>query len=122
MEYITITDRIEFETDSAVLLPISFPVLDLQVAEVLKKNPHILKVEIQGHTDSTGNDNENLVLSENRAKSCMVYLISKGITVGRLSARGFGARVPVATNDTPEGREKNRRVEFRIAEQGTKTP
>ncbi|MBW2457489.1 MAG: OmpA family protein, partial [Deltaproteobacteria bacterium] len=57
-------------------------------------------------------------LSEDRAKSVRAYLISKGTAAARLSVRGFGATVPLGTNATPEGREKNRRVEFRIVNQG----
>lgn len=116
-QYITISDRIEFETGNAVLLPKSWPILD-QVADTLAKGPHIQLVEIQGHTDDTGDAGKNLLLSEDRAKSVRAYLISKGTAAPRLSVRGFGATVPLGTNATPEGREKNRRVEFRIVNQG----
>jgi len=115
-EYITINDRIEFETGNAVLLPQSFPVLD-QVVKILTDRPYIQLVEIQGHTDDTGDQGRNLLLSEQRAQSVRVYLISKGIAAERLRVRGFGARVPVADNNSPAGREKNRRVEFRIVTQ-----
>ena len=115
-QYITISDRIEFETGNAVLLPKSWPVLD-QVAGTLVKGPHIQLVEIQGHTDDTGDEGKNLMLSENRAKSVRAYLIMKGVAAERLSVRGFGTRVPLGNNATPEGREKNRRVEFRIVKQ-----
>jgi outer membrane protein OmpA-like peptidoglycan-associated protein len=116
-QYITISDRIEFETGNDVLLPKSWPVLD-QVADTLAKGPHIQLVEIQGHTDDTGDAGKNLMLSENRAKAVRMYLISKGITGERISVRGFGATVPLSSNATPEGREKNRRVQFRIVKQG----
>ncbi|RLB65629.1 MAG: hypothetical protein DRI90_01475 [Deltaproteobacteria bacterium] len=117
VQYITISDRIEFETGNAVLLPKSWPILD-QVADTLAKGPHIQLIEIQGHTDDTGDAGKNLMLSEERAKSVRMYMISKGITTDRLSVRGFGATIPLGSNATPAGREKNRRVEFRIVKQG----
>jgi OOP family OmpA-OmpF porin len=73
-----------------------------------------LKVEIQGHCDSTGTDAINDPLSENRAKAAKDYLVKKGISSDRLVTKGYGRRVPTATNQTAEGRKKNRRVEFRI--------
>jgi outer membrane protein OmpA-like peptidoglycan-associated protein len=115
-EYITISDRIEFETDSDVLLPKSYPILD-EVVKVMKDNPHIKLVEIQGHTDSDGEDGKNLLLSENRAKSCKAYIVSRGIEEKRMHPRGFGETAPVVSNDTEEGKQKNRRVEFRIVKQ-----
>ena len=116
-QYITIKDRIEFETNKAILLPQSFPVLD-DVVDQLKRNPQITSVEIGGHTDSVGNKEDNLRLSQERAESVRVYLVSKGVELARLRAMGYGDKVPVATNDNEEGRFKNRRVEFRIVEQG----
>jgi len=116
-QYITISDRIEFETNNSVLLPKSWPILD-QVAGTLTQGTHIQLVEIQGHTDDTGDAGKNLLLSEDRAKSVRAYLISKGVAAERLSVRGFGATVPLGSNSTPDGREKNRRVEFRIVKQG----
>jgi OOP family OmpA-OmpF porin len=73
-----------------------------------------MKVEVQGHTDSVGSDAYNKSLSEKRAKAVMDYLISKGISADRLSFAGKGELDPVATNETPEGRAENRRVEFNI--------
>lgn len=112
---IYIKDRVEFEVDSAKLLAESNKVLDF-VADVMKKNPDIKLVEVQGHTDASGKAQKNLVLSQKRAESVRAYLISQGIAAGRLQAKGYGQEKPVADNDTPEGKQKNRRVEFHILE------
>ena len=88
-----------------------YPILDEGVA-VLENNPG-LNIEIQGYTDSTGAENYNLMLSQKRADSVMDFLVNRGIDPGRLSAKGYGSANPVASNDTAEGRAKNRRVEFR---------
>lgn len=73
-----------------------------------------VKVEISGHTDNVGTDQSNQVLSENRAKAVYGYLIANGIDASRLSFKGYGETQPIATNDTDEGRAKNRRTEFKI--------
>jgi outer membrane protein OmpA-like peptidoglycan-associated protein/tetratricopeptide (TPR) repeat protein len=83
--------------------------------EFLNDNPRI-KVAIHGHTDNIGNDQDNLLLSDNRSKTVYTYLIDHGIDAARLSYKGFGKTKPVATNDTEEGRAKNRRTEFVILE------
>jgi OOP family OmpA-OmpF porin len=118
-EYITVTERIEFETDKDILLEHSKVILTNQVVSVLKANPQIRLVEIGGHTDSTGDPDYNLLLSENRAKSVMAYLISQGIEPSRLRVRGYGDTIPVQKNTTEAGKQENRRVEFRIVEQGS---
>lgn len=81
--------------------------------ELLSENPSI-KVEISGHTDNVGGDAYNQELSEARAKSVVEYLIQKGTAEDRLVFKGYGASRPLATNDTPEGRQENRRTEFKI--------
>ena len=73
-----------------------------------------LKIEISGHTDNVGDDKSNQVLSENRAKSVYQYLTTNGIVAERLSYKGFGETVPIASNDTEEGRAQNRRTEFTV--------
>ena len=73
-----------------------------------------LKIEISGHTDNTGSATINDALSQSRANEVVVYLKSKGISADRLSAKGYGSKVPVATNNTDEGRQQNRRTEFKI--------
>lgn len=71
-------------------------------------------VVIEGHTDGVGSVQANQVLSENRASAVRQWLAGNGIAASRLSTKGFGATVPVAPNDTPEGRQQNRSVEIRV--------
>jgi len=71
-----------------------------------------LKLQVEGHTDSVGSDQFNQVLSEQRAASVRDFLVEQGVAAGSVSARGFGKTQPVASNDTPEGRQRNRRVEL----------
>ena len=84
-------------------------------AEFLEQNAKV-KAAIHGHTDDVGNDQDNLVLSDNRAKSVYEYLQKQGIKASRLSYKGFGELKPVADNNTETGRAKNRRTEFVIVE------
>ncbi len=86
-----------------------------RLKELLTENPQI-KVEISGHTDNVGGDKYNQELSEARAKSVVDYLTTKGIPAGRMIFVGYGEQEPLATNDTPEGRQENRRTEFKIIE------
>ena len=103
---------IEFETGKASIKKKSFPLLN-QIAKVFVENGNYI-VEVQGHTDNTGNADFNKKLSEQRANSVMKYLISQGVPDDRLSAHGYGMEVPIADNKTKAGRQKNRRVEFKI--------
>ena len=103
---------IYFEFNSFDLTPESKPVLD-QLIVFLAENQQI-SIQIQGHTDNIGNDASNLKLSENRAESVYNYLVEQGITKDRLTYKGFGKSLPVAGNDTEEGRAKNRRTVFVI--------
>ena len=84
-----------------------------KLKKLLNDNP-TLRIRINGHTDNVGTDNDNLNLSANRAKSVYEYLIQKGIAASRLEYKGFGESKPVATNDTAEGRQENRRTEFEL--------
>ncbi len=104
--------NIFFETDSFHLLPASFPELGTLVS-FLEQNPS-LQVEIQGHTDNSGSAEYNLALSEKRAHSVLQYLVEKGIAPGRLAAKGLGMSQPVASNETPDGKAKNRRTTIKI--------
>ena len=100
-----------FDFDKDVIKPESNPTLD-EIADLLKSNPD-LKLKIVGHTDNKGAADYNLDLSERRAANVVTALVSDyGIDVGRLSAEGAGMTQPVDTNDTEEGRAKNRRVEL----------
>ena len=110
---IEISSKIQFKTNSAELLNESKKVLD-EVVKTMKDNPSYELVEIEGHTDSVGDSHQNLDLSQRRSESVRAYLMSQGIDGARLSAKGYGAEKPVADNTTTEGREQNRRVEFKI--------
>jgi len=107
----TAFDNLEFETNKDVIFESSKPSLN-ELAEVLKKKT-TWKLEITGHTDNVGDDNLNLV-SKKRAEALKAYLMSQGIEESRLLTLFYGETKPIATNDTPEGRQKNRRVEMKI--------
>jgi outer membrane protein OmpA-like peptidoglycan-associated protein len=104
---------ITFGSGSADLNPSFFGVLD-SVAVVLKEYDKTT-IDVSGHTDSTGSAQKNGALSEQRASTVAQYLRTKGILDQRIAANGFGSTRPVASNDTPEGRQKNRRVELTLA-------
>ena len=114
---IVISDKVQFALNSADLLPVSFSLLD-EVVTVMKANPQIEMVQIEGHTDSTGNADYNKKLSQQRAESVAKYVTSKGIAGSRLTAMGFGPERPIASNEDAAGQEMNRRVEFNIVKQG----
>lgn len=118
---IVISKKVHFEFDKAVIRPISFPILDA-VADALKRNPGIHKVRIEGHTDAKGGDAYNLRLSQKRTDAVKEYFVAHGIDADRLVAVGYGESRSIDTNDTPEGRAKNRRVEFTILEQEGPAP
>jgi hypothetical protein len=101
-----------FESASAKLLPTSIGELN-RLKELLDENP-TLRVQINGHTDSEGADAYNLTLSTNRAKAVYDYLIQQSIAATRLGFKGFGESQPIAPNNTPEGKQENRRTEFEI--------
>ena len=119
IEKIEITDKIQFEVGKATLKKVSFKILD-GVVKVMNDRPGIKKVQIEGHTDATGDPEMNRGLSQRRAESVMEYLVKKGIAATRLVAKGFGPDKPIAPNETEVGREANRRVEFSIIEQDAK--
>ncbi len=104
--------NINFETGKSKLIDESIAELD-KLAEYLKNNKNI-KIEIDGYTDNVGTEKFNLKLSENRAKAVKNYLVKKDIDKERITYKGFGSSLPIATNYTPEGRKLNRRVEFKI--------
>ncbi len=112
---ITILEKIYFETDSAIIKPRSFPLLDA-VAATLNASPQIVLVEIQGHADERGSDGYNVKLTRARAASVMNALIERGVIKSRLRSAGYGERCPVDPGHDPKAWEKNRRVEFKIIE------
>ena len=99
-----------YDFDSAEIKSEAYPMLDEAVL-ILKKNPEI-KVEIDGHTDNRGSAAYNMNLSERRAKAVMKYFVDHGVEAQRLTTKGFGFTQPAASNDTEQGRAKNRRVEL----------
>lgn len=105
-------NNIFFEFGKDSLKSESFVELD-NVVKLLTDNPS-MHIALSGHTDNVGSDAANLKLSEGRAKAVYNYLVSKGIDATRLSSKGFGETKPVSTNDTEDGRQQNRRVEFEI--------
>ena len=116
---IRITEKIQFEYNSAEVKEVSFGLLD-EIVQVMQANPQLEKVQVEGHTDSKGGASYNRKLSRGRAQSVVDYLIKAGVDKKRLVAKGFGPDRPIADNESDEGREKNRRVEFNILVQGKK--
>jgi outer membrane protein OmpA-like peptidoglycan-associated protein len=111
--------NVYYETDMSELTTEAKNAIDTTLFELMQKAPDIV-VEVSSHTDSVGNAEYNKKLSQERADNVVRYLVSKGISKKRLIAKGYGAEKPVAPNkkpdgsDNPEGREKNRRSEFRV--------
>lgn len=114
---IVITEQVQFETGSSTIRKQSYDLLD-DVAQVLKANPQIELIRVEGHTDDRGGEAMNQRLSQARATSVRDYLIDQDIDADRLVAVGYGESQPIATNETAEGRQRNRRVEFKILETG----
>lgn len=111
-EQSVVLDGVNFEFNSAKLEVNAQRLLD-RVGESLLDSP-TFTVELQGHTDNTGTDAYNLILSQDRANAVKAYLIGKGVEPERMVARGYGERQPVADNSTDEGRIRNRRVEMKV--------
>lgn len=105
--------KVQFVTGSAALTKVAKAELD-KAAKIMNEHPDI-KVSVEGHTDNTGRAALNQTLSEKRAASVKAYIVSKGVSGDRLTAKGFGPSKPIATNKTVAGRALNRRVEFKSA-------
>ncbi|MGA8707373.1 MAG: OmpA family protein, partial [Steroidobacteraceae bacterium] len=117
----TITlEGVSFEYNSASLTAASKPVLD-KVAEGLREHPR-LRIEVQGHTDSTGSADYNLTLSQRRALSVRDYLVSQQVPADELIAKGYGKTQPIASNSTPDGRARNRRVVLVVLDNPSDVP
>jgi outer membrane protein OmpA-like peptidoglycan-associated protein len=104
-----VLDGVNFDTGKASIRPESLPRLDAVVDYMTHKLS--ASIEIAGHTDNAGNPKTNKALSEKRAQACRDYLISKGVDGSRITAIGYGDERPIASNDTAEGRQQNRRIE-----------
>lgn len=109
-----VLNNVFFNSNSFDLLPASRVELD-KLAGLIQANPNV-KIEIGGHTDNVGNDQANQILSENRAKAVVDYLVKKGVDASKVSFKGYGETAPIDTNDTEEGRARNRRTEFKVVE------
>ena len=109
---VNLPDGVTFATDSSAVSPTFRATLD-QIAQSLRDYPNSL-IDVYGHTDSTGSDQYNQSLSERRAKAVSDYLTSRGVSASRVRWQGFGETQSIASNDTIDGRSRNRRVEIKI--------
>lgn len=114
-EQIELREKVQFAVNSSRILSESYPVLD-EVADKIASAPDIRRIRIEGHASSDGNDDRNMKLSADRAAAVRKYLIKAGIAEDMLESEGYGETQPIADNDTPEGREANRRVELHVVE------
>lgn len=105
-------NNIFFDFAKATLQKESYPELN-RVAELMTNNPSLI-IQLNGHTDSVGDDASNMTLSKNRAQAVVDYLVQKGVDKSRLESKGFGETKPIANNDTEDGKAINRRVEFLV--------
>ena len=112
IESVVLNGDANFEFNKSTLLPNAYPVLDSLVSTMLKHLDY--KWEIGGYTDGIGSANYNIKLSQRRAQAVVDYLVSKGVKKHNLKVVGYGKANPIATNDTPEGRSMNRRVEIKV--------
>jgi outer membrane protein OmpA-like peptidoglycan-associated protein len=109
---ITFDSGILFDIDKSELRPVSQTNL-AALAKILNKYPDT-NILIEGHTDNTGSEDRNMTLSKDRAQSVAFYLATLDVKSARFSIAGYGATQPIVTNDTPEGRQKNRRVDIAV--------
>jgi outer membrane protein OmpA-like peptidoglycan-associated protein len=109
---VNLPEGVTFDVASAALQPNFRTTLD-HIAQSMNQYPNSL-IDVYGHTDSTGSDQYNQTLSENRARTVANYLTMQGVSASRIRSQGFGETMPVADNTTEEGRRRNRRVEIKI--------
>jgi OOP family OmpA-OmpF porin len=113
---VRVMQQVHFQTASATILPDSFPMLG-EIAQLLIANPDIKQMRIEGHTDNHGAADYNLDLSKRRAASVRTWLMEHGVDGGRMQSQGYGMTLPVASNETEQGRAENRRVEFKVVDE-----
>ena len=116
---IVITQQVQFDVDRSTIKKESNELLD-GIAKVMNEHPELLKIEVQGHTDASGNKQRNKILSGSRAEAVKRALLKRKVSARRLLAKGYGQEKPIADNDTAEGKAKNRRVQFVIMEKKPK--
>jgi len=109
---VNLPDGVTFDVDSSTLKPQFRSTLD-QIAQSMNTYPNSL-IDVYGHTDSTGSDQYNQTLSESRSRTVANYLVMRGVSEARVRSMGYGETMPVASNDTEDGRARNRRVEIKI--------
>lgn len=109
---ITLKGDMTFDTNSTVVRPGLYNEID-RIAQVMVQYPET-QIVVQGHTDSSGSDEYNQRLSERRAETVKNLILQRGVDSSRITSMGYGESMPVASNNTPEGRQMNRRVEIRI--------
>jgi outer membrane protein OmpA-like peptidoglycan-associated protein len=117
---VRILQQVHFQTASATILPDSFPMLT-EMVKLLKANPDIQRLMIEGHTDNHGGADYNLDLSKRRAASVRSWLVQHGVESNRLQSEGYGLTRPIDSNESDAGRARNRRVEFKILDQPSGT-
>lgn len=103
---------VQYKVNSAEIMPDTYSYID-QLFDYMTGKEGV-KIEIGGHTDSDGSDEANMKLSKARAESVKTYLVNKGVDTTRITAKGYGESVPIASNDTEEGKQQNRRTEVKI--------
>ena len=114
---IEIKEKSQFEVSKATIKHESDSLLK-EIADVIKNNPQVKRISIEGHASAEGDPKRNKTLSEERAKAVMDFLVkTEGVDPSRLTSKGFGIERPIAPNDTEENREKNRRVDFMVTSQ-----
>ncbi len=118
---VRVLQQVHFATASATILPDSFPMLQ-EIANLLRANPQIKRMSIEGHTDDRGDAGMNKRLSDARARSVATWLSQHGVEADRLESHGYGEEQPIADNTTDTGRAANRRVEFKITDEDTGPP
>jgi OOP family OmpA-OmpF porin len=114
-EKIEIKGEVFFDTAKATIQPDSFALLD-EVVQVMKDHPEVLRLRIEGHTDSRGDAEPNLVLSRERAAAVLAYLQDKGVAPERLESEGYGETRPLDKRENEAAWKKNRRVDFYISQ------
>jgi outer membrane protein OmpA-like peptidoglycan-associated protein len=112
---VIVLENVEYDFNKATIRASSYKTLN-DLVEVMTLKPNYV-IEIGGHTDNVGKDESNIILSQNRANAIKQYLVKKGVNADRIIAKGYGEAQPIATNDTDEGRQKNRRTEIKIVKE-----
>ncbi len=110
---ITLRGDVTFDTNSSMVRPGLYSEID-RIASVLREYPQTV-IRVEGHTDSTGTELYNIELSQRRARAVESLFIQRGVSSSRIESVGFGESMPIATNATEAGRQKNRRVEIKVA-------